>query len=596
MNHLIKSLTSFTLLLVICLLGCSSKSQTPTFTPFEGTPEMTASMVQNVRITDFHFDRAFYFPQEPVTLIITLASQNDQDILAKATASILHLSETISTIEEKITISRGEQNIRLHYTPPASTPRGYGIDLCLITEDEVILDCFSTSFDVLDHWTQHPRYGFLSDFFPERTNYAETIDFLARYHINGVQFYDWMYRHEQFLTEQEPYTDLLGRRLSRATVERLIAGAHEKNIVAMPYTAIYAASTGFYKEHPEWALYQYNGQPYRLGENFLVYMDPRPGSPWVNHLLAQFNIVLQELDFDGIHLDQYGDPHEAYDFQGNKFALSAPLAETINATKAVVLQHRAGGSVVFNAVANWPIETVAKTNQDFIYVEVWPPYTWFQDLYSLISRDQELGDGKPVVLAAYVDPAWENNVRLVDAVIFASGGGHIELGESGGMLSDPYFPKYKIMSSELSETIRRYYDFAIRYQEVIGPRALDVTSKYFNRIKVNGSIPSPSLLTDIVWPIVRKNGPFTAINLINLSGIKSPEWARKIISAPTNLRQVEIRIIGVDHKISHVWLASPDSSTLSLQSIEFTQYYGDGGGLLLLTVPYLEYWDLIIFD
>jgi dextranase len=553
-------------------------------------------MIKSLEIIDFCFNKAFYFPEEPLVLTVQLKSSVVQPIIVKMSAVIKHLNSVVDSIDQQVELVGGNQTVEFQYTPPSIAPRGYGIDLCMETESGVLIACLTTGFDVLNSWTQNPRYGFLSDFFPGRSNSDETMDSLVRYHINGLQFYDWMYRHEQFLTEQEPYIDLLGRNLSRVTVEKLVAAAHENNIAAMPYTAIYAASTPFFKEHPDWALYQANGQPYLLGKNFLVYMDPRPDSPWVNHLLAQFDIVLQEIDFDGIHLDQYGDPKEAYDSRGNKFSLASPLAETINATKNLVLQYRPNGAVVFNAVTNWPIEIVSKSSQDFMYIEVWSPYTWFDDLHKLITQAQDLSNGKPVILAAYIDPEWDNSVRLVDATIFASGGGHIELGENNGMLSDPYFPKYRTISPELSETLRRYYDFAVRYQDAIGPRTADGTEMYLNRILINGAYPSPSQLTNKVWPIVRETDRITAINLINLRGIKSPEWAREVKDPPTTIEQAIVQISEVNCNVNRIWFASPDRDSISLQPIDFTLSGETGGRTLIFKVPYLEYWDLIIIE
>ena len=128
----------------------------------------------------------------------------------------------------------------------------------------------------------------------------------ARYHINGLQFYGWQYRHEQLLPPEDPYTDPLGRRLSLETVTRLIDAAHARNIAAMPYTAIYGATPAFYEQHPDWALFQADGVPFDFGDGFLKIMNPTPGSPWADHLLDQFAQVLDQTAFDGIHLDQYG--------------------------------------------------------------------------------------------------------------------------------------------------------------------------------------------------------------------------------------------------------------------------------------------------
>jgi len=552
-------------------------------------------MIKSLEIIDFYFNKAFYFPEEPLVITVQLKSSVVQPTVVKMSAVIKHLNSVVDSIDKQVELVGGNQTVEFQYTPPSIAPRGYGIDLCIETESGVLIACLTTGFDVLNSWTESPRYGFLTDFYPGRTDYSQTMDNLTRYHVNGLQFYDWMYRHDQLLSDQDTYLDPLGRQLSRKTIEGLITAAHERNMAALPYTAIYAASIPFYQEHPDWALYKANGQPYFLGENFLVYMDPRPDSPWVDHLLGEFSRVLSETEFDGIHLDQYGDPKQGYDAQGNKFNLAGPLAATIDLTKELVLQYRSNGAVVFNAVTNWPIEEVSQTKQDFIYIEVWPPYTWFSELHGLITQAQDLGGGKPVVLAAYLDPSLEHNVRLVDAIIFASGGGHIELGEHGGMLADAYFPKYKTMSPELAEIIRRYYDFAVRYEDVLGPATQDATRYYLNRIAIDGFSSSPSQQSNKVWPIVRQTEGSTAISLINLVGIKSPEWARPVEEAPQALGPLSVRI-HVEKAPARAWMATPDEANPAARPLTGRMGTDESGDYFLLEIPSLKYWSLIVLE
>jgi dextranase len=557
----------------------------------QSTPE--PSMIESIFINDITLDRSFYYPNEPIVITIEFDSVITQPTSTGLKIVIMHLADIVDELWQTITLTGEEQTVQVTYKPRLDAPSGYGIDLCFESELEKQLACGATAFDVLDHWTQTPRYGFLSEFSPGRSDSSQVMENLTRYHINGLQFYDWMYRHDQLLTNHDPYLDPLGRQLSRETVDNLIKAAHERNIAAMPYTAIYAASIPFFEEHPDWALYEANGKPNFFGENFLVYMDPRPDSPWMNHLFDQFDQVLNQTGFDGIHLDQYGDPKEGFDSQGNEFSLAEPLAASINKTKELVLSHDSKGSVVFNAVTNWPVETVAPSDQDFVYIEVWPPYIWYSDLHDLITQAQHFGEGKPVILAAYVDPSHESNVRIMDSIIFASGGGHIELGEQNGMLADPYFPKYGTMTSDFASVIQRYYDFVVRYQEVIGPRSQEATKEYLRRIELDGVSTSPSQMMNKIWPIVRQGDGFTAINLINLLGIESPEWADPLDSAPTPLGETAVRILNIDHEISRIWLASPDWTDSSPQILTFT--IGDEN-ILTFEIPSLIYWDLIVIE
>jgi dextranase len=553
---------------------------------------MEKRMVRSAKILSVQFDKAFYQPGEAVRLAIQVTSEVNETSPARLTALISHLLETTGRSQLNILLAGGEQEFELVYTPPPSAPRGYGVNVKLESDHGEALATAFTSFDVLEHWTQTPRYGFLSDFTPGRKDAAETLQTLTRYHINGLQFYDWMYRHEQLLANEDPYLDLLGRRLSFQTVDDLIEAAHRQGMAAMPYTAVYGASIAFYQEHPDWALFNQGGKPALFGENFMAIMDPRPGSPWSAHLLNQFDQVLENTAFDGIHLDQYGDPKAGCDSHGNCFELAGPLAEFINETKALVTAHRQHGTVVFNAVTNWPVETVAPARQDLVYIEVWPPYDWFNDLHSLIRDAQVLGGGKPVVLAAYMDPVHEHNVRLVDAIIFASGGSHIELGERADMLADPYFPNYKSMSPTLAEAVRRLYDFAVRYQDVIGPRARDATRDFQQRIIVEGVSTAPNAMKDKVWPIVREGEGFTAISLVNLLGLESADWKVSIKDAPVPLGRTAVLIKDVGRPAARVWSASPDGEDPTPRVLEFNQENGN----LTFEFPSLSYWNLVVIE
>jgi dextranase len=355
---------------------------------------------------------------------------------------------------------------------------------------------------------------------------------------------------------------------------------------------VYASSIEFFHQHPDWALLGPDGNPLMFGENFLAYMDPHPGSPWTRHLLDQFDQILNKTSFDGIHLDQYGDPKVGYDQDGLPYRLDQPLAELINATHEHVKALRPNGAVVFNAVTNWPIEAVAPSDEDIVYIEVWPPYKWFSELGQLVVQAQNLSNGKAVVIAAYISPALEHNVRLADAVIFSSGGGHIELGEKDAMLADAYFPRYEQMPLQLSQTMVRYYDFAIRYENVIGPSTQDATGEYRNRIEIGGAALNPSILSNTILPIVRQSPNRTAISLINLLGVESPDWNDPILEAPTPLGTTPVRITGVQGQARQIWVASPDDLDGSLHPLVFVQSQGQ----IEFQLPGLSYWDMILVE
>lgn len=548
-------------------------------------------MPKIVTIESINISKAFFKPgDEPQW---TIALKSEKSIKLNLITTIKYLDQTLDENHQEVDLDPGIMNLESSWNPPNQSCHGYGLDLRLETLEGQLVDSYSSAFDVLEYWTQNPRYGFLTDFSPNRKDIEQVFDSLMKYHINGLQFYDWMYRHDQYLTVEEPYYDPLGRLTSRTTVDRLITSAHAHGMAAMPYTAVYAASIPFFEQHEDWALYKTYGTPLYFGENFLVLMDPRSDSPWTKHLLNQFDTILAETEFDGIHLDQYGDQGYVQDAAGHSFTLDRALADLINATKGVVQTRRGeDGAVIFNAVTNWPIEIVAPSEEDVVYIEVWPPFTSYNDLLTLVIQGQMLGGGKPVIIAAYIDPAYEVNARLMDAVLFAAGAGHIELGEQGGYLSEAYFPNYKTPTAELSRVLQRYYDFAIRYENVIGPLTHSANKQYSNQINMNGLNVSVSAEHNKIMPVVRESDHYLAISLINMLGLNSGEWVKKISRSPTTLEESEVKITGITRQINEIWFSSPDKTELALIPLDFS--WKDDS--IILKIPFLQYWDLILIE
>jgi dextranase len=530
-------------------------------------------------------DKSFYRPGETATFSISATGGT------RAEAMITHLADTIAVLD--VNLDAGSAS--LTWTPPPEAPRGYGLTL-RVYEGDTLCATVSTAFDVLERWTQAPRYGFLSEFRPGRDDAEATMDWLVRYHINGLQFYDWQYRHEALLPSTDPYTDLLGRRMSMDTVKRLIDAAHARNMAAMPYTAIYGASPAFFRQHPDWALLQATGQPFAFGDDFLFIMDPSPGSPWNEHLLAEYAHVLDETAFDGIHIDQYGAPQVGRNAAGERVDLAEVFPAFINQTAALVQERRGhSGAVIFNAVRNWPVDTVAPAAQDVVYIEVWEPYRDFMDLNRLVIGAQTLGGGKPVILAAYIHPDRAHNVRLANAIIFASGGYHLELGEPHAMLADPYFPKFGLMDEAMQTIMRRYYNFQVRYEEVlvtgttVGAGARDAA------LTIDG-IKTRSLHSrDRVAVIVREGCDFETFSLVNLLGIESGEWTHPLTRGPDPLDDLAIQIRS-DRPVSNIWWASPDGDTLETLPLDFLTGRDENGALISFRFPRLDYWSMIVVE
>jgi dextranase len=229
-------------------------------------------------------------------------------------------------------------------------------------------------------------------------------------------------------------------------------------------------------------------------------------------------------------------------------------------------------------VGNWPIEALAVAPQDFVYIEIWPPDVYYRDIQRIVTNARTLSGGKPVVIALYLPANRPENIRLANALIFSLGGSRIELGEQSQLLADPYFPKHQTLGSDLKKMLRRYYDFVVRYGELLGP-----TAEIFEHCEV---VSPPG-----VWTVVRSSPGWLVVSLINMSGLDAPRWDEEL-AAPMVLTAVPIQI-NLSHAIRQTWWASPDyddNMTLSpLPSVIDAK-------TVSITIPRLDHWAIIAFE
>jgi dextranase len=447
------------------------------------------------------------------------------------------------------------------------------VEADLLDEQGSVLEQASSAFDVLSGWSDFPRYGFLTDFTPGRSDIESTLAGLAKFHLNALQFYDWQYRHHRLLPEETRYIDPLGRELSLETVRRLLDAAHARGMSALAYLAVYAAGLDFWRSHLDWALYDAAGKPFTFFD-FLGLMDPTPGRPWAEHLTAECGRVLSGLPFDGLHVDQYGDPKFAWDAHAQPVDLPGAFAGFLQGLKQAYPQ----SGLLFNAVGNWPVEAVALAPTGAVYIEVWPPDTRYEDLARIVRQARRLSDNKPVLIALYLPADQQANVLLADAVILAAGGTRIELGEDARLLSDPYFPKHEAIPLPLYQALRRYASFAVRYAALVGPRAVEA-----EHVTVH-TLPE-------VMAFPRKHSPgWLSISLVNMTGLADPSWNLPH-PAPQRVEQLELQIDGAG-SVSAVWWASPDQAQPALAPAAWRME----GDALFVTLPQLELFAVLAVD
>jgi dextranase len=316
-----------------------------------------------------------------------------------------------------------------------------------------------------------------------------------------------------------------------------------------------------WRDHSDWALYDEAGNPIPFGENFLGLMNPSAGSSWSEHLLAETSRALQSIPFNGLHIDQYGEPKRGWDSHQRSVDLPGAFVSFIQAAS----RHYTDKAILFNAVGNWPIEALAESAVDFLYIEVWPPDVQYSHLAEIVLNAVRLSHGKAVVIALYLPASQPANNLLTDAVILACGGTRIEVGEDARLLSDPYFPKHEELSASLNSQLRQLSDYAVRNGEWLRPYTLSVDEKeVWSRGELN---PEFILLDEGLWTVARQYPKRLVIQLVNFTDLASSQSWDEPHAAPTPCSEVLIKV-RMPQRPSQIFWDCPEQ-THGLQLLDF---------------------------
>lgn len=550
--------------------------------------------------------KAAYKPGEQVALSVVIDNGGPAPQTAHITTRVLHLQTVIHTSEEEHILAPGRTALTFSLNMPPEPFRGYGIDV--VVEDagqHTLLASGSTAVDVLENWTQAPRYGFLSDFAPDDPEPETAVDHLSRYHVNVVQFYDWMWRHYILMPPDDAFIDSLGRQLSLTTVRAKAQACQARNMATMGYAAVYGAEEEYALAHPDEMLYYADGQPYSLDRLYYI-MNIHWDNPWRRQILPEMARAVAEVPFDGLHLDQYGIPLGAVFGpapERRPYDLAADFADFIDAAREVIQLPTAEKRVIFNAVNNWPIEAVARTQQDALYIEVWPPHEHYHDLQQLIQNAHRLNPARQVILSAYMKPLKtcasetfseaEAATRLVSATIWANGGFHLLLGERDAALQDAYYPDYVSLRPAFAEVMRRYYDFLVRYENVLSDLRLQPADDTL--VTIDGLPSSATGAAGTIWTTTRAMDGWRTISLINLTCANDTRW-NAATAVPTPLTAIPLHVhVDAQEEVHAVFCASPDDDGRP-HALPFRVHEQDGANWVDVRVPRLEFWQLIVLE
>ncbi|MBD1382198.1 glycoside hydrolase family 66 protein [Metabacillus arenae] len=544
-------------------------------------------------------DKASYQPNKPVHFTTNLS---DKYSSGKLIITYYHLNQTISQQEIKIENNEAKWT----WNPPPEDFKGYLVHVQYESNREK--DEQTIAIDVSSDWSKFPRYGFLSKFHDMSNEEMESVvSGLNRFHINGLQFYDWHYKHHQPLKfeNNEPsshWQDISNRPVSLKTIKTYIELAHNRNMKAMAYNLLYGAFGGAENDgvNTEWRLFkdqQKNAHDYHpLPDDWKsdVFLVNSGNSEWQKYVNDQQKMVYEALPFDGWHIDQLGMRGDVYDYDGNHVALDESFQPFLEYTKSEMEDKR----LVMNAVNQYGQRQIGRSPVDFLYTEVWDQHKYYSDLKRIIDENSQFSEGKyNTVLAAYMNYEFSNQkgefntpgILLANSVIFASGGSHLELGEH--MLSKEYFPHENLkMDSSLQKKLINYYDFLVAYENLLRDQLAEVPINIQSSDWVNfSSQPEKGK----IWSFAKQKDHKKIIHLINFFDAESLEWRDTNANQSEPKKRGQLNVQLKENKpIKKVWLASPDMKNGVPISLNFKQKNHD----VTFTLPSLKYWDMIVIE
>jgi dextranase len=586
-------------------------------------PALCAAQTLPLHLADAYPGKARYSPAEPVqlTLEYTGHAQGTEEV----GGTVWQLDRQVGQCAPAKAAPDPQKKQSLLCTVPAKDFQGYRVEVQLKDAAGRIADTRSTAIDVSSDWKRFPRYGYLAHYSAaEGTQPATWMDELNRFHINGLEFYDFQFRHDQPLAgtvghPQMEWKDIAGRPIDGHVVMDLITEAHRHNMMAMAYNASYSAYDDvFTRKHDplpiEWATWDSPNGPRTAATakrlelhaanwstHSLFYMNQNSPA-WQNYIFGQMRDLFSVYPFDGWHVDTFGEKG-AYAFDRSYVDYIAGFPPYIN--HAHDFLHK---RIVFNAVNTFGQERIALSSADFVYSELWEDHETFASLLSTAEQVHLANPRDGIVFAAYVHrldtkeresrPAAQFNpaaVLLTDAAIFSAGASHIELGDGDRMLSSEYFPADTrlTVSPALREDLRHYYDYLTAYENYLR----DEMSPAAVRVSVAGYPSDPMGIPQSLWTIAREKNGTTVVHLINLLGSSDPHWrdAEMKRPEPPLLKGLHLEISGAADVRSAGW-ASPDVDGGRFHAIPF-EVKGQGrSASLRLTLPELRYWDTIFLS
>jgi dextranase len=572
-----------------------------------------------VVITHVVTDRARYSPGESVNLTVDLENKSGNVCKTQLVAVVQDLGRTVASRTRWVELTaRQRQRIPMLLSPPKNDYHGYRVEVRLLDERKQLLSLGSTAIDVSSDWTRFPRYGYLAHFEPGLSA-AQWLAELNRFHIDGLQFYDFQYKHHLPVPPPEQaklgWHDVANRPISATTLAAFLAEARKYNITTMAYNASYAAYDDAFSDGSgvklEWAAWPEATSP-RVASTTksfvlpagwatprIVYMNQDdPG--WQHYIFSRMQQLFAVFPFDGWHVDSYGAPG-AFAWDGTPIDYFSGFAKFADAAHASLRR-----PVLLNTVGGHGQKAMASSSVAFVYSELWPEdHPTYESILQAADQIHAAAPNKAVVFAAYLHRELSDRLQqkpghvyfdspavlLADAVIFASGASHIELGDGDRMLSNPYFPADTAITptGALRKQLRSYYDFLVAYENYLRDGVMPGSFS----MSLSGARQTTTGEPGAVWTIARQKGNDSIVHLINLTSLKGSDWRDDGFDHPAAPRLCDVKLaIDVPPGVDSVGWASPDVDQGAWHSLTVER---NEAGSPQVTVPELDYWSVVIF-
>ena len=604
-RKIVSLITTGGILLMLMFTGCGGQD--------------TSAQIESGRyIKDVWTDKSAYSPGEKAVVNVQIHNPEAEVLTGKVVLTVKKWNKVVDTIEKEFSAKADEtSDVTAEWTAPDADFTGYAVQLDLFRGKE-LLDYEMTAVDVSSDWNVFPRYAYLTKFTKKQNdNVRSTLEDLRKYHINGLFFFDHLHRHDQPLSgtaenPDETWENLARVKISKQTVDNLIDTGHELGMKSFSYNLIFGAYTDYETLgiKTEWGIFKDKNHTefdfHPLPDNWktknILLMDPGH-KEWQDFYLAQYKEFLKVFKFDGIQVDSLGSrPYDIFHYNGDPLKLDVRYSELLNR-----MVDELDTKIIFNAVSEYGQQDVGeKVPLDIMFAEVWPwSHTSYMSLKETVDNGQRLiGNGRGVVVPAYMDYEYKKSamefntpgIMYTNAVLLASGGQHLELGDAG-MLSSEYYPARTLkMSDELTKATRNYYTFMTAYENLLRGGGFE---EVITRSYVNDRLCSGSGAKGEVWSFtkVKEKENLEVLNLINLKDVVNTEWVDNEgkQSAPKAIKNAKIKHY-VQKEAANILAASPDYRQGLMDEIKFTKGSDSKGKYVEFELPSLEYWSMVVIQ